>query len=109
MNVASIIFIVDGGENCGYTAVMPGSAGSANGCGSRSRYIAGVMARPDHPWIALCGHVSCLRALTICWRRARSQLKSGRGANDGGFLRNPVTSSKVRIASILWSQFLTID
>ena len=33
------------------------------------------------------------------------RLKSGRGANNGGFLRNPVTSSKVIIASILWSRF----
>ena len=31
-------------------------------------------------------------------------VKSGRGANNGGFFRNSVTSSKVMIASMLWSR-----
>ncbi len=105
VNVASIIFTIAGGKNCGKTAVAPGLGGSANARGSRSAYMPVSMARPDHLWIGLCGHVSCLRAVTICWQRARSQLKYGRGANDGFFFRNSITSLKAMIASILWVHF----
>ena len=55
---------------------------------------------PEHPWIALWGHISCLRAFTICFLSARSFKKSGHGEREGGFLRNSAASSKVMRLSI---------
>jgi hypothetical protein len=95
------IFIINTVANCMYIATAPGLVRSWNGFGLRSAYTIGAKIRPDHPWMMLCGHVSCFNARTICFCSALIFTKSGRGDNVGGFLRNPATSSKVMVWSIL--------
>jgi hypothetical protein len=89
------------GRKLVYTTTAPGLVGSWRGFGSRSAYTIGAKIRPDHPWMTLCGNVSCFNARTICFHSALILLKSGRGHNLGGILRNPTTSSKVIVWSIL--------
>ncbi len=101
VKMALAIFIINGVTNCVYTTTAPGLVGSWNGFGSRSVNTIGAKIMPDHPWMTLCGHVSCFNAGTICFRGALIFTKSGRGDNVGGFLRNPATSSKVMVWSIL--------
>jgi hypothetical protein len=67
----------------------------------RRAYTIGAKIWPDHPMMTLCGHVSCFNARTICFCSALIFTKSGHGNNMGGFLRNPATSSKVMVWSIL--------
>jgi hypothetical protein len=101
VKMASAISIIDWVVNSVYTATGPGSVGSWKEFGLRRAYTIGAKIRPDHPWMTLCGRVSCLNAHTICFRSALIFTKSGRGDNVGGFLRNPGTSSKVMVWSIL--------
>ena len=60
---------------------------------------------PNHLWIALLGHMSCLRAFTICFLSAQTFEKSGLGEREGGFLRNSAALSKVMRLSI----FVDVD
>ncbi len=89
-----------------YTATGPGFPGIAKGVGSSSAYTIGDKTMPDHPWIWLCGHTSCLRAFTICFLSAQSFEKYGRGEREGGFFRNPAASSRVMRLSIFLDLYL---
>ncbi len=102
VKMALAVFIIDAVANCVQTATAPGSMEDWNRFGSRSACTIGAKIRPDHPWMTLCGHVSCFNARTICFCSALILTKSGHGNNGGGFLRNPATSSKVMV----WSMFL---
>ena len=74
----------------------PGSVTVVNGVVDSSKsYITGSMTRPTHPWMRLWGHTSGVRPVMKCLRRVQSFAKSGWGANEGGFLRNPAASSYV--------------
>ncbi len=107
-NAASIILIAAGVANGVYTGAGPGSPGKTNGLCLRRAYMAGVMVRPDQPWMKLWGRLSCFRAFTMCWRSARSLAKSGWGATGGELQRNPATLLKVTMLSIsmdnAWAQ-----
>jgi hypothetical protein len=76
-------------------AVAPGDAGSTNAFGSSRIYRAGSMTRPVHPCARLCGHSSCLSALMICFRSARTFAKSGHGETEGEVFRNSAASLMV--------------
>ncbi len=76
-------------------AVPPGDAGITNAFGLSRMKRAGSMTRPVHPCTMLCGHSSCLSALIICFRSARTFAKSGRGETEGGGFRNSAASSMV--------------
>ncbi len=58
--VATVVFITVRATAApkGKTTVGPGSGGMTNAVHSSKVYAAGSMARPDHPWIALCGQDS---------------------------------------------------
>ena len=71
----------------------PGTVTAANGMvGSSKVYITGSMTMPAHPWMRFWGHTSGVRPVMKCLCRAWSFSKSGWGANEGRFLRNPVAS-----------------
>ncbi len=56
---------------------------------------------PDHLWIALWGHTSSFKDLTMCFLNAWSFTKSVRGESVGGFLRKSVALLKMMRWSIL--------
>ncbi len=94
-NIASAIFMCNGVANCVYIGVLPGLMGMANGTVLSNAYIFGSIASPARPWIWLCRHTSCISAVFMCLQSALIFAGSRRGANVGGFLRNPAASSNV--------------
>ena len=63
--------------------------------------MVGDITSPDHPCVLLWGHSKSFSARIMCWRNARSEANDGRGSTVGGSRRQPATSSKVMIVSIL--------
>jgi hypothetical protein len=102
VNITLAVLICAGSTNCGYTTTLPEYSGAMNGLGSRRAYTIGNNLSPNHLWIVLCGHMSCLSARAICFCRAWSFVKSGQGNSMGGFFRSSTTISYV----MRWSIFV---
>ncbi len=90
-----------GGANAVYTGAAPGLVVRTNGVGSSRVYTLWANVGPNQPRMKLWGHSSCFIALRICWWRARNLAKYGSGVTVGGLQRNPATSSKETMLSIL--------
>jgi hypothetical protein len=59
------ILIAAGAAKDGNVGTLPGSFGTWKGTILINAYIVVCMMSPAHPWMALCGHESCLNILIM--------------------------------------------